>query len=154
MIKTVRHTGIIVTDMERSLEFYRDLLGLSPVLDVEHEGEFLDRLLAHAGVRMRTVMLQAPDGNRIELFQFYSHPKKAPERVETSDIGCSHVAFSVDDIDKTFQELSQSGVTFNCAPQASPDGYGKVTYCHDPDGTIIELVQILNDAKSPYDDQD
>ena len=97
-------------------------------------------------------MLKAPDDNRVELFQFYSHPRGTPEKVEMADIGCSHIAFSVDDIDKTHEELRKQGIRFNCIPQVSPDGYAKVAYCHDPDGTIIELVQILNNARCPYGD--
>jgi len=150
MIKTVRHAAIVVTDMERSLAFYRDLLGLRVALDVEREGEFFDKLLALPGLRMRVVMLEAPDGNRLELFEFLSHPKKAPDNVETCDIGCMHVAFSVSDIDETYRVLSENGIAFHCPPLVSEDGYGKVTYCRDPDGTILELVQILDPGREPY----
>ena len=71
-VKTVRHAGITVTNMEKALAFYRDLLGLKVVLDVELEGAFFHRITAHPGPR-RVVMLEAPDGNRVELFQFYHH---------------------------------------------------------------------------------
>ena len=152
MIKTIRHTGIIVTKMERALEFYRGLLGMEVVLDREQEGEFFGKLIALAGVRMRVVMLQAPDGNKVELFEFYSHPKKAPEKVQTSDIGCSHIAVAINDLDAAYEKFSQKGIQFNCPPVVSPDGYAKVAYCHDPDGTIVELVQILDTGKNPYDD--
>jgi len=150
MVKTIRHAGITVTDMEKSLEFYRDLLGLKAVLDVEQEGEFCEKITAYPG-RRRVVMLEAGDGNRIELFQFYHHPKAAPAKVETADVGCTHVCFSVDDVDAAYQKFSAEGIEFNCEPQVSPDGYAKVTYCHDPDGTIIELTQILDTGKDPYE---
>lgn len=150
MSKAIRHTGIIVTDMEKALDFYRDLLGLKVVLDKEQEGEFFAKLLALSDVRMRLVMLEADDGNKVELFQFHSHPRKAPGKVETCDIGCSHVAFEVDDVDKLYEDLSRRGLRFNCAPLVSPDGYARVVYCHDPDGTIIELVQIIDTGRNPY----
>lgn len=41
MIRTVRRTGIVVTEMEKALEFYRDLVGLKVVLDGEQQSEFL-----------------------------------------------------------------------------------------------------------------
>jgi len=150
MIEAIRHTGIVVTEMGRALEFYRDLLGLEVVLDREQGGEFLAELMALEGVRMRVVMLQAPDGNKVELFEFHSHPKEAPGKVETSDIGCSHLAVAIDDLEAAYEELSQKGIQFNCPPVVSPDGYAKVAYCHDPDGTIVELVQILDTGKNPY----
>ena len=150
MIKTMRHAAIVVTDMDKALRFYRDLLGLKVVLDKQQEGEFFENLLALEALSMRVVMLESPDGGRLELFQFHSHPKAAPSSVQANEIGCAHVAFSVSDIDKTYQILLQEGIEFNCPPLVSPDGYGKVTYCHDADGTIIELVQILGKGRSPY----
>jgi len=129
--------------MDRALEFYRDLLGLKVVLDRKQENVFLDNLLALDRVKMRVVMFEVPDGNRIELFQFYSHPDRPSEQIRINRIGCSHVCFAVDDLDKDYQRLRQAGIQFNCPPTVSPDGYAKVTYAHDPDGTTIELTQIL-----------
>ena len=143
MITKMRHTGIVVTDMDRSLKFYRDLLGLEVALDREQGNAFLDKLLALDRVRMRVVMLEAQDGNRIELFQFYSHPDKPADQITINRIGCSHVCFAVDNVDKDYQRLREAGMQFNCPPTVSPDGYAKVTYAHDPDGTTIELTQIL-----------
>jgi catechol 2,3-dioxygenase-like lactoylglutathione lyase family enzyme len=150
MIRAIRHAAIVVTDMDRSLAFYCDLLGLRVVLDAEREGEFYETLLALPGVRLRVVMLEAPDGNRLELFQFHSHPKPAPARGDMSDIGASHVAFRVDDVDATYAALQAGGFRCNCPPIMSPDGYGKVVYCHDSDGTVIEIVQIMNPDAEPY----
>ena len=59
-------------------------------------------------------------------------------------IGASHVAFTVQDIEKLYQDLSKKNIKFNAPPQKSPDGLVKVTFCKDPDGTPIELVEILN----------
>ena len=61
-----------------------------------------------------------------------------------SKIGSSHVAFTVDDLDKTYEKFIVAGIKFNAPPQNSPDGYAKVTFCHDPDDTLIELVQVLD----------
>ena len=53
MIKDVRHVGIVVTDMDVSLKFYKDLLGLKVKSLVDEEGEFLDNMLAHKNVKIR-----------------------------------------------------------------------------------------------------
>ena len=150
MVKTFRHAGIVVTDMDKSLEFYSKILGLKVVLDVIREGDFFDKLMAHKGVRMRHVMLEAADRTRIELFQFLSHPRKAVGTEDITSIGCSHVGFAVDDVDKAFSRLTDRGFGVNCPPILSPDGYGKVLYAHGPDGTIVELVQIMEPGSSPY----
>ena len=150
MSKAIRHVGIVVTEMERSLEFYRDLLGLKVVLDAEREGEYYAQVTGLTGVRMRVAMLEARDGKKVELFEFHSHARRARERVETCDVGCSHVALEVDDIAELYGEMQRRGVVCNCAPVVSPDGYAKVTYCHDPDGAIVEVVEVLDVSKNPY----
>ena len=141
MIIGVRHTGIVVTDMEKALRFYRDLLGLKVVKDFTEEGDYIDSISGLSCVRVRMVKLTADDGSMIELLQYLSHPREARHNSQLCDIGCSHIALTVDDIDKEYARLLKNGVWFDCPPCISPDGYAKVTFCHDPDGTSIELVE-------------
>ena len=143
MIKGIRHTGIVVTDMEKALAFYRDLMGLRVVKDFSEEGDYIDSISGLSGVHLHMVKLVAEDGAMVELLHYPSHPGEAPVNPQVCNIGCSHVAFTVDDIDKEYARLLKSGVRFNCAPYVSPDGYAKVTFCCDPDGTYIELVEVL-----------
>src|SRR4030042_1321394 len=100
MVKGIRHTGIVVTDMAKSLKFYRDLLGMKVDKDFSEEGDYIDSILGLSGARVRMVKLTAEDGSMIELLQYLSHPRKAPASRQLCDIGCSHVAFTVDDIVK------------------------------------------------------
>ena len=144
MITGIRHTGIVVTDMEKALAFYRDLLGLKVAKDFKEEGDYIDSISGLSGVRVRMVKLTADDSSMVELLQYLSHPRQAGDNPQICDIGCSHIAFTVDDIDKEYRRLSKNGVRFNCPPCISPDGYAKVTFCHDPDGTSIELVEVLD----------
>ncbi|MBI3088771.1 MAG: VOC family protein, partial [Candidatus Colwellbacteria bacterium] len=58
-------------------------------------------------------------------------------------IGCTHVAFTVANLDKEYKRLTEAGIVFNSPPQLPPDGYAKVAFCKDPDGTLIELVEVL-----------
>ena len=153
MIQRIRHTGIVVTDMEKALRFYRDLLGIENVVsDSVVDDDFYARVTGVQGARIRIAVLKAPGGGGIELLEYLSHPKPPPQRAESSDIGCSHVAFFVDDIDEAYEELSSAGVRFNCPPALHPTGYAKIAYCHDFDGTIVELVQIVDDGSAPYQD--
>jgi len=148
VITGVRHTGVVVTNMEKALTFYRGLLGLKVAKDLSDEGEYIDSILGLSGVRVRMVKLTAADGSTVELLQYLSHPRKARDKSQLCDIGCSHIAFAVDNIDKEYTRLLKSGVRFNCPPYISPDGYAKVTFCHDYDGTSIELVEVLNQSRS------
>ena len=143
MIKDVRHVGIVVSDMEKSLKFYRDLLGLKVKSLEDEEGEFLDNMLAHENVKNKVAKLYAKNGNAlIELIDSRSYANKKDRDFFT--IGASHFAFTVDDLEKTYDYLVKNGVKFTAPPQQTPDRFAKVTFCEDPDGTLIELVEVIN----------
>ena len=144
MIKDVRHVGIIVSDMEKSLKFYRDLPGLKVKSLVDEEGEFLDNMLTHENVKNKVAKLYAKNDNAlVELVESISHPRNKTDR-DFFTIGTSHFALTVDNIDETYDYLIKNGVKFTAPPQQSPDGFAKVTFCEDPDGTHIELVEVIN----------
>ena len=143
MIKDVRHMGIVVSDMEKSLKFYRDLLGLKVKSLVDEEGKFLDNMLAHENVKNKVAKLYAKNGNAlVELIDSKSYGNKKDRDFFT--IGASHFALTVDDLNETYDYLIKNGVKFTAPPQQSPDGFAKVTFCEDPDGTLIELVEVIN----------
>ena len=99
MIKEVRHVGIVVNNMENSLNFYRDLLGLKIVRDMDERGNHLDNMLSLDNVEVRTVKLSVNDNvTLIELLEFKSHNDNEIRNFYT--IGASHVAFTVENIDK------------------------------------------------------
>ena len=129
--------------MENSLKFYRDQLGLKIIKDMDEQGNYLDNMLSLNDVRVRTVKLSANENTTlVELLEFESHNDNKIRNFYT--IGASHVAFTVDDIEKLYVDLSEKNIKFNAIPQKSPDGLVKVTFCKDPDGTPIELVEMLN----------
>ena len=146
-MKAVRHFGIVVSDMERSLRFYRDLLGLQVVRVMDESGGYIDSMLSLQNVHVTTVKMSADSGSTlVELLEFKSHPRQSHGDREVCSVGPSHVAFTVDDLDALYRRLSQAGVRFNAPPQLSPDGCAKVTFCQDPDGTLVELVEVLDAA--------
>jgi catechol 2,3-dioxygenase-like lactoylglutathione lyase family enzyme len=143
-MKAIRHFGIVTQDIEKSLAFYRDLLGLEIKRDMQEEGEFIDTILGLKNVQVRTVKMISQSGDTlVELLQYESHQGKKRENYEIFDLGASHVAFTVENIHEEYKRLREEGVTFTCEPQISPDGKAKVTFCFDPDGVPIELVQEL-----------
>jgi catechol 2,3-dioxygenase-like lactoylglutathione lyase family enzyme len=142
MIKEVRHAGIVVSNLDVSVKFYCDLLNLKVKSIANEEGEFLDNMLSRKNVKNKVAKLTANNGTAlIELIESESFSNILPRDFFT--IGASHVAFTVDDLDKTYEYLLDNGVKFNAPPQKSPDGFAKVTFCLDPDNTPIELVEVI-----------
>lgn len=143
MIKDIRHTGIVVTELEKSLYFYRDLLGFQIAKQMEESGDYIDNILSLRNVKVTTVKMTSPSDQMIELLKYYSHPAEQKTR-EINEIGISHIALTVNDLNTEYRRLENEGIQFNSPPQLSPDGYAKVAFCRAPEGTLIELVEVLS----------
>ena len=139
----LRHIGITVTDMDRSLELYQKHFGLEVVWDQIETGPCIDNLSDTQNIKVRTVKMKDKLGGMLELLQYHSHPEENVENLQSkiTKIGCSHVAVTVNDVDNVYKELSALGLKFNCTPQLSPNGGAKVCFCRDYDGTLIEIVE-------------
>ena len=141
-VKASRHTGIVVSDLDRSLAFYAGILGLEPVARKTETGRYIDSVVGLPGVELEWIKLRAPDGYIVELLKYASHPAASKDDLGASNrMGCSHVAFTVNDAAALYSKLVEGGYRCNSAPQASPDGKVMVFYGHDPDGIILEFVE-------------
>ncbi len=148
-IRNTSHIAIGVSNMERALHFYRDLLGLRVTLDDPQENPG-GRLSTVSGQRTRHgVYLRwddGPDATFIVLSQ--DHPTSG-EPLRLNQVGIHHFAFWVDDLEETFAKVKAAGVpivlpptVFDTVAYGEPAG-SKVmtTLFKDPDGTIIQLDQ-------------
>ena len=139
-VRRVNHTGISVTDMERSLAFYRDVLGLRLVMDMDverHPG--LDTVVGMTDAVGRVVFLRAGD-TLVELW-CYSEPRGRPldASYRPADLGVTHVAFEVDDVDEVHRVVVAAGYHANSAPVDL--GLHKTCYVRGPDGEFVELLE-------------
>ena len=138
----IRHIGVVVFDIEKTLGFYRDMLGFSIVRDTEEYGGYIDTLLGEKGASVRTVKLSSGSNTLIELL-YFSSPSAEPGQQKVCTAGFSHIALTVEKIDAAYKKLQQKGIVFISAPQVSPDRRAKVVFCRDPEGNLVELVEGL-----------
>ncbi|HHT9158252.1 MAG TPA: VOC family protein [Candidatus Brocadiaceae bacterium] len=144
MICKTRHTGLVVRDLERSLAFYV-ALGLSVWRREVETGPFIETVVGIPGVRLEWAKLQVPDGSLVELLQYHSHPDiQSLVDAPSNRLGCSHIAFTVEDIDLTCKEITRLGGSVVNPPALAPSGLVKVAYCHDSAGILMELVEELD----------
>ena len=146
MISSIRHVGFVVNDLDASLKFYVDILGLEIYRRFTEEGEFIDSLTGLKNVKLEWVKLIIPEGGLIELLQYHSHPDLTTSSLgnfESNRMGCSHVALTVDNLSKLYEKLSNAGYKCKSKPLFAPGGKAKILYCHDPDGAILELIEDL-----------
>jgi catechol 2,3-dioxygenase-like lactoylglutathione lyase family enzyme len=145
MFRRTHHVSINVMDLERSLRFYRDLLGLEPLIEPEDvTGPGFGKATKLSGARIRYSILRVGDGTSlIWLIQFLK-PKAKRSTQRVYDTGAPHIAFGVDDIGAAKAELEAKGVKFNSEPIRIGDGPLRGTlfvYFQDPDGITLELFE-------------
>jgi len=143
MIRAIRHTGLVVSDLDRALHFWCDVLGFKLARRMDESGPYIDAMMGLKDVRVTTAKLTAPDGSMLELLKFHSHPDQLGWAGQPYSTGFTHIALTVDDLNAIMPGLIEAGVTFPDMPQVSPDGYAKVTYARGPEGVLLELVQVL-----------
>lgn len=143
MILATRHTGIVVQDMQKSLEFWRDVMGLTVAVDFREQGEFIDTVQHLTGVNLHMIKLTAPDGSMIELLHDVAHPTPPPADNDLCDRGIRHIAFTVADVEESWKKLNEAGCELLSAPVLSPDGKAKLFFARDPEGNLLEIVQVF-----------
>jgi len=122
------HVGINTGDFEKSLIFYRDILGCK-----------VEKTFDWEAFRMTKLML--PDGGWLELFDYRKpNGRSAPKEAE---VGYRHFAFLVDDVEKWEKHLLNHGVTVSSKTQSLEDLGTKGMLCLDPDGIEVELFEML-----------
>ncbi len=146
MIKSAEHFSFTVSNIEKTLHFFCDLLGLSatPVMDVDSED--VRKIIGMPDAHLRIALVQLPDNRNIELIE-YVKPEGKTIDLSTCNVGVAHIAFLVEGIEKFYEDLSAKGVDFISPPvwAVGNDGTGKwaVSYLHGPDGITLEFVERL-----------
>jgi catechol 2,3-dioxygenase-like lactoylglutathione lyase family enzyme len=144
---SVQAIGMTVSDMDRSVAFFTDVLTFETVSDIEVAGEEYDRLQGLFGTRQRIVRLRLGD-EQIELTEYLA-PRGRPLPVDSrsNDRWFQHVAIIVSDMDAAYARLRQHKVEHaSPEPQRLPDwnvaaGGIKAFYFKDPDGHPLEILQ-------------
>ena len=138
--------GITVSDMDRSLKFYSEVLGFKKISDTEVYGEEYEQLQNLFGLRMRIVRMELGD-EFIELTDYLtSGGRSIPEDAKSNDLVFQHIAIVVSDMDKAYQQLRKYNVVHvSTAPQTLPKSIPaaegiKAFYFHDPDNHNLELI--------------
>ena len=151
---SINHYCLIVTDLERSLAFYRDVLGMSLRSRVTRT-EDIATAIAHPGITMHNAILFHADSPHpaLELIQY--EPAGAKVDLQIPNPGTSHIAFDVADIHAAVAHLRAHGVPMLSAPvhlEPNPDTGargGTIAYFSDPDGISLELYQAPDTQAAP-----
>ena len=154
MITRIVHFNVVVTNLERSLKFYCDLLGgkvtgssravsegAGIALGLGNSAEWDGRFIRFGDDKRATV---------IDLLQWINPPSEGRPYEHLNHVGIPRMALRVEHLDQMYNELRLKGVEFlsppqlvQLTPEAPETGLIKIVVCKDPDGTAVELVEFL-----------
>lgn len=144
MITGIHHFALTVSEMERSIAFYRDLFGLVVASDREVERDYVEQITGVEGAHLRIVHLRGY-GHQLELLQYVA-PRGAARARALPDAGSAHVCFLSDDLDADVARLRAAHVPFRSGgvvtTTSGPNRGGRGVYLEDPDGNAVEVIQV------------
>ena len=138
------HTGITVSDLERSLAFWQDVLGFELSHRAHQKGDLAEHITGVAGAEILIAVVKAP-GHKIELLEYRAPADRKKLEARPCDVGAVHVALTVDNLEAVLEKIAASGWNAAGEPQTltmGPNAGKRVIYVRDPDGTTIELMQM------------
>jgi len=142
MLKSVNHTSFTVSDLDRSIKFYTETLGMELISLAERPQEFCEKVTGIPGARMKIAYVKGADYN-VELIQYLSPPGQKLD-TRNNNIGSAHLCFTVENLMEMFHDLSSKGVRFRGEPvniPAGPNKGGLVVYLVDPDDNNLEFIE-------------
>jgi glyoxylase I family protein len=156
-IQTIHHVGLIVKNLDRSIYFYHDILGLKFSNEPTgwFEGPALEVGVGVEGARLRQVTFWVDDQTNMELLEYSNREVDNPIPPNNA-LGAAHVCFKVPDIHAARAYLESHGVTFysdvNVVDEGPLAGW-RWCYFSDPDGLALELVEVAYYDKDLRDAQ-
>ena len=141
----ISHIAVCVRDLDKSLAFYRDILGMEVVFDQVQDTTTggLPHVYQHARQKRRTVHLRFGESNNNPRLVVTSHPNEDPDGnpIKLDQVGLSHYSFSVPDTKALMAELTAKGVQLAAPPEVWTDAQGNVNsfYVYDPDGILVQF---------------
>jgi catechol 2,3-dioxygenase-like lactoylglutathione lyase family enzyme len=146
-LQAVHHVGLVVKDLDRSIYFYHDILGLPFANEVTpwFDGPQLERGVGVPGATLRQTSLWVGENSTMELIEYGNRPRDNTTHIPNNHLGAAHVCFKVADINATKAELESKGVVFYSDVNVVDDGPlagWRWCYFSDPDGLALELVEV------------
>ena len=142
-ILRTNHTGLTVSDIDRSLAFFRDVLGFEVTGKTRHAGAMVERITGVPGAEIEIAFVELP-GHRIELLQYLKPDVRQISVLRPCDTGFVHLAFEVDDVNAVLNAVRAGGfaaINPPVSPDAGPRKGGKVVYTRDLDGIVLEFQE-------------
>jgi catechol 2,3-dioxygenase-like lactoylglutathione lyase family enzyme len=137
------HTGVTVSDIDKAIHFWRDIMGFEVTPKMRRSGPFFERLTGVQGADIDIAYVTMP-GHTIELLGYARPAEKIRNTLRPCDPGSLHFCLTVEDMDGTLEKLREGGfIAINPAQTVAegPRKGARAVYTRSVDGVIIELIQ-------------
>ena len=142
-IIATNHTSFTVSDLDRSLAFFRDALGFEVTSKGPRNPSLIQAITGVEGAEVLIAYVRGP-GHSIELIEYIEPETRGCVRPRPCDTGFSHIAYDVDNIDAAIQaarDHSVEPIGPVVAIDQGPNRGSRVAYLRDPDGITIEFIE-------------
>ncbi len=142
-VLATNHTSFTVSDLERSVAFFRDCLGFEVTSMAPRDPSAIERVTGVPGADIMVAYVRGP-GHSLELIEYLGPEDRDHVRPRSCDTGFAHIAFDVDDLGAVMAAVADYGV----APvgkvitvNAGPNKGGRIAYLRDWDGVTMEFIE-------------
>lgn len=142
-MNTIRHTGLVVTNLNQSLLFWTKYLKFKIYKKMNEEGDLIDKIMLYKNAKLKTIKLKDKNNNLLELLYFKNKPKISKNKIMPYSSGFTHISITVKNLNFLYKNLIKKKIIFNSKPEISSDGSVLMTYCRTPEGAFLELVEEL-----------
>jgi len=139
----IRHIGIVTQNLDKMLQFYTKLLKIEIISKNEKKREYIDKLLGLKNGNIITIKLGKENKILLELLYFNNPVSEKTQNKKCYQTGLTHISFDVEDIETLFNNFIKKNTTYISQPIINPDKTAKVMFCNDPDGNLLELVELI-----------
>ncbi len=142
-VRGFNHTGVIVTDLDRAIGFFCELLGFEVLSRGPRDPAQIGRMTGLPGPEVEIAYLQGP-GHRVELIRYATNGIRGFDRPKVYDDGAAHIALDVDDVPAAVEAAAAHGVKpvgEIITIDAGPNRGRKVVYLSSAYGLLIELIE-------------
>ncbi|HEY49796.1 MAG TPA: bleomycin resistance protein [Dehalococcoidia bacterium] len=137
------HTSFTVSNLDRTIAFFRDCLGFEVISKAPRELVLTERVTGIPGADIVVAYVRGP-GHSLELIEFHGPASRGKVSCRACDTGAFHLAYGVDDLDGALQAFKEYEVLPVAAPitvDAGPNKGARIAFVRDWDGIMLELIQ-------------
>ena len=143
MIKDFVHVGISVINIEKSVQFYTEVMGMEIDYKAYHAGAKASKVVNVDNAELNICVMKK-GFFKLELIDYGNEEKKESYYKDQDSPGLIHIAFRTSDVDEDYNKIKSMGYEFNSQPMVTRENGPKICYFRGPDNVIIELFEEVN----------